>query len=417
MLARPDRGPGPFGLVVFVHGDGPVDATHETFYRPLWESFARAGYASLSFDKPGVGGSEGDWLDQSMEDRAEETLAAVRWARGRPDVDGRRIGLWGASQAGWVLPKVAARDRRLRFVIAVSPAVNWLRQGRYNLLAELDRDGASGREREAALRRREATLALLGRRASFAAYRAALGDAEGMTEARWAFVTRNHRSDATADLRAMAGTPLLLVLAGHDVNVDVGETEAVYREVLPASSLTVAHYPNATHSLVDHEVEDSDLRLTLTAVSPPPALHRRVPRGPGPVRPAAGLRRRNDAGGVKCAAGGTGTPSPAPVCAPPHRCGRNSAARTGGSQRGTVSSALNGPPWPGTMRSAAASTRSREARSTSRSGATGSSAGPFACHHRSPAKATTPDSVPASRVMSSALWPGVRISRSDGVSS
>ncbi|MGW3557406.1 alpha/beta hydrolase family protein [Streptomyces sp. NPDC000963] len=273
VLARPDRGPGPFGLVVFVHGDGPVDATHETFYRPLWESFARAGYASLSFDKPGVGGSEGDWLDQSMEDRAEETLAAVRWARGRPDVDGRRIGLWGASQAGWVLPKVAARDRRLRFVIAVSPAVNWLRQGRYNLLAELDRAGASDREREAALRRREVTLALLGRRASFAAYRAALGDAEGMTEARWAFVARNHRSDATADLRAMAGTPLLLVLAGHDVNVDVGETEAVYREVLPASSLTVARYPNATHSLVDHEVENSDLRLTLTAVLAPRRLY------------------------------------------------------------------------------------------------------------------------------------------------
>ncbi|WP_030222395.1 alpha/beta hydrolase family protein [Streptomyces bikiniensis] len=273
VLARPDRGPGPFGLVVFVHGDGPVDATHETFYRPLWESFARAGYASLSFDKPGVGDSEGDWLEQSMEDRAEETLAAVGWARGRPDVDGRRIGLWGASQAGWVLPKVAARDRRLQFVIAVSPAVNWLRQGRYNLLAELERDGAGDREKEAALRRREVTLALLRRGASFAEYRAAVGDAEGMTAARWAFVARNHRSDATADLRAARGTPLLLVLAGHDVNVDVAETEAVYRAILPAASLTVARYPDATHSLVDHDVESSDVRLTMTAVLAPRRLY------------------------------------------------------------------------------------------------------------------------------------------------
>ncbi|MEU5178574.1 alpha/beta hydrolase family protein [Streptomyces longwoodensis] len=111
VLARPPSVGGPFGLVVFVHGDGPVDATHDTFYRPLWEAFARAGYASLSFSKPGVAGSEGDWLDQSMDDRAEETLAAVAWARGRPGIDGRRIGLWGASQAGWVLPKVAAKDR------------------------------------------------------------------------------------------------------------------------------------------------------------------------------------------------------------------------------------------------------------------------------------------------------------------
>ncbi|WP_435612825.1 alpha/beta hydrolase family protein [Streptomyces sp. bgisy159] len=273
VLALPERGDGPFGLVVFVHGDGPVDATHETFYRPMWEAFARAGYASLSFSKPGIGGSQGDWLAQSMEDRAEETRAAVAWARGRPDIDGRRIGLWGASQAGWVLPKVAARDPRLQFVIAVSPAVNWLRQGRYNLLAELDRDGATAEEKEAALRRRATTLRLLEREASYSEYRRAVGDVDAMTPARWSFVTRNYRSDATADLRAMGGTPVLLVLAGHDVNVDVAETEAVYREALPPTSLKITRYPGATHSLVDHDVERSQWRLTLTAVFAPRKLY------------------------------------------------------------------------------------------------------------------------------------------------
>ncbi|MEU3451645.1 CocE/NonD family hydrolase [Streptomyces thermolilacinus] len=272
VLALPETGEGPFGLVVFVHGDGPVDATHETFYRPIWESFARAGYASLSFSKPGVGGSEGDWLDQSMTDRAEETLAAVAWARGRPDIDGRRIGLWGASQAGWVLPKVAARDPGLRFVIAVSPAVNWLRQGRYNLLAELRRDNATPARREAALRRRDATLRLLRRGAPFSEYRAAFGDADGMTPARWSFIARNFTSDATADLRAMRGTPVLLVLAGRDDNVDVEETEAVYREILPGHSLRVVRYPGAAHSLVDRDTEDSPWRLTLTAVLAPRRL-------------------------------------------------------------------------------------------------------------------------------------------------
>ncbi|MEU2560997.1 CocE/NonD family hydrolase [Streptomyces longispororuber] len=269
VLARPESGDGPFGLVVFVHGDGPVDATHETFYRPLWESFARAGYASLSYSKPGTGGSEGDWLDQSMADRADETLAAVAWARARPDIDDRRVGLWGASQAGWVLPKVAARDRRLQFVIAVSPAVNWLRQGRYNLLAELRRDGATAREREAALRRSRTTRELLERGASFAEYRAAVDDVDGMTPERWAFVSRNYRSDATADLHALRGTPTLLALAGHDVNVDVTETEAVYRAILPPRSLALARYPAATHSMVDHDLERSGWRLTLTAIAAP----------------------------------------------------------------------------------------------------------------------------------------------------
>ncbi|MEV0502122.1 alpha/beta hydrolase [Streptomyces spectabilis] len=273
VLARPAKGEEPFGVVVFVHGDGPVDATHDSFYRPLWESFAKAGYASLSFSKPGVGGSGGDWLEQSMADRAEETLAAVAWARARPDVDRRRVGLWGASQAGWVLPKVAARDRNLQFVIAVSPAVNWQRQGRYNLLAELRRDGASPARKTAELRRREMTLRLLREGASFDAYRSAVHDPRGMTADRWRFVSRNHTADATADLRAMSGTPVLLVLAGHDDNVDVAETESAYRALLPATGLRVERYPDATHSLVPYDLERSEIKITLTAVFAPRSVY------------------------------------------------------------------------------------------------------------------------------------------------
>ncbi|MGW7127585.1 alpha/beta hydrolase family protein [Streptomyces bobili] len=273
VLARPQHGDGPFGLVVLVHGDGPVDATHDTFYRPLWESFAKAGYASLSLSKPGVGASQGDWQDQSMDDRARETLAAIAWARTRPDIDGRRVGLWGASQAGWVLPKVAARDRAVQFVIAVSPAVDWQQQGRYNLLAELRRDGATQDETRTALRRRERTLRLLREGATFEQYRAAVADTDGMTAARWRFIAKNYRSNASEDLRAMRGTPTLLVLAGHDVNVDVADTEAAYRRILPPASLTVRHYPDATHSLVDDAVENSEPRLTLTAVFAPRRLY------------------------------------------------------------------------------------------------------------------------------------------------
>ncbi|WP_240139466.1 alpha/beta hydrolase family protein [Streptomyces sp. MUM 178J] len=272
VLALPPQGKGPHPLVVFVHGDGPIDATHDTFYRPIWESLARAGYASLSWNKPGVGGAPGDWLDQTMGDRADEAADAIAWARRRPDIDGSRVGLWGASQAGWVLPKIVARDGGIRFVIAVSPAVNWHRQGRYNLLAELRRDGASETEAAAALRRREAGLELLERSASYEEYVRAVGDAHGMTAARWRFVSRNHTADATADLPALRGVPVLLVLAGHDVNVDVAETESAYRRLLPGPELRVAHYPDAAHSLVEYHVEKSPARLTLTALFAPRAL-------------------------------------------------------------------------------------------------------------------------------------------------
>ncbi|GAA2631491.1 CocE/NonD family hydrolase [Actinomadura fulvescens] len=272
VLAWPKKGKGPFGLVVFVHGDGPVDATHETFYRPMWEAFAKAGYASLSWNKPGVGGAEGNWLDQSMDDRAAETIAAIRWAERRPGIDARRIGLWGASQASWVMPKVAVRLPELRFVIAVSPAINWLRQGRYNLMAELEDAGASPEKVRAEVGRSDTTLRLLRSDASFEQYKAAVGDARDMTADRWRFVTKNYTSDAERDLAAMR-VPVLLVLGGHDRNVDVADTEAGYRKALRAPGrLQTRRYPNATHSLVRKELEESQLKLTLVAIAAPRSL-------------------------------------------------------------------------------------------------------------------------------------------------
>ncbi|MCJ0869292.1 S9 family peptidase [Streptomyces sp. AP-93] len=273
VLTTPKGSREPHGLVVYVHGDGPVDATHDDGYKPLWEATAKAGYASLSWDKPGVAGAPGNWLSQSMDDRADEAAAAIAWARARPDIDGDRIGLWGASQAGWVLPKVAAKTP-VSFVIAVSPAINWLRQGRYNLLAELRADGASADRTNAAIAKSDTTRRLLERHATFEEYVQAMGgDADGMTADRWGFISKNHTADATHDLRALRGVPVLLALAGHDINVDTADTEHIYREVLDAGgALTSKNHPDATHSLLKQSIEQSDLKLTLTALFSPRSL-------------------------------------------------------------------------------------------------------------------------------------------------
>ena len=174
VLATPPGGREPLGLVVFVHGDGPIDATHDSFYRPMWESFARAGYASLSWNKQGVGGSAGNWLDQSMQDRADEVEAAIAWASQRPDIDPKRIGLWGASQAGWVMPKVARQTPDLCFMIAVSPAINWERQGRYNTVAQMQSDGASQADIDRAIVKSDLMRRLLDDGATFEEYSAAV---------------------------------------------------------------------------------------------------------------------------------------------------------------------------------------------------------------------------------------------------
>jgi len=273
VLAMPERRKRPVGLVVFVHGDGPTNATNDTFYRPLWQAFARAGYASLSWSKPGVDGAPGDWLAQTMDDRAREVQAAIAWARRRADIDPRRIGLWGASQAGWVMPKVAGRVRGLQFVIAVSTATNWQRQGRFNSHAEQRHSGDTPQQLTAEARRSTRRLALLRRGASHAEYRRALGADADLSARRWTFVLKNFRSDATRDLRALRRTPVLLITAGHDRNVDVAETTRTYRRILDVPAmLQIRHYPDAVHSIERTALEQNKLRELLTAVFAPRSL-------------------------------------------------------------------------------------------------------------------------------------------------
>ncbi|HEB0063601.1 TPA: alpha/beta hydrolase, partial [Serratia marcescens] len=76
-LVLPQHAPVKPGVVVFVHGDGPANASRDEGYYGIWEAMAQQGYAVLSFDKPGVGGSGGNWLHQTMADRARETADII----------------------------------------------------------------------------------------------------------------------------------------------------------------------------------------------------------------------------------------------------------------------------------------------------------------------------------------------------
>nr|WP_205707495.1 alpha/beta hydrolase [Kineococcus vitellinus] len=270
VLARP---PGTaHGLVVVVHGDGPVEATHDGLYRPWFEAAADAGFATLSWSKPGVGGSSGDWLAQSMAERAAEVSHVLDWAAAQPDLPTGTVVLWGASQAGWVLPRVVRSRSDVDAVVAVAPAVNWLRQGRFNLLAELEHEGADASARREAIAASDRTRALLEAGADHARYLAGTSDAEPLDAARWGFVLRNFRADATADLRAAADrhVPVLLALGTSDRNVDVAETEATYRRLL-GEDVEVARF-QAAHSLARPAVEESDALGLLTALVRPRAL-------------------------------------------------------------------------------------------------------------------------------------------------
>ena len=82
--------------------------------------FAEHGVAALTYDKRGVGASTGDFRTVAFTDLAADGLAAVAVLKARPDVDSKRIGVWGLSQGGWLGPLAASQSKDIAFVIAVS---------------------------------------------------------------------------------------------------------------------------------------------------------------------------------------------------------------------------------------------------------------------------------------------------------
>lgn len=288
VLTSPEHGSAR-GLVVMVHGDGPVEATQDGLYHSWFEGAADAGFATLSWSKPGVAGSQGDWLDQTMGDRAAEVSAAIDWAESNPEIPTQRIVLWGASQAGWVVPEVTRARDDVDAVVAVGPAINWLRQGRFDLDTDLDDTGADDEERRGSIAASDQTRDLLERGASYETYRAETIDPEPMAEGRWTFVSKNYTADATADLTASATRriPVHLMVGTHDRNVDVQESEATYRTIF-GSDLSVTHV-DGSHSLARPLMENNEGVGWATALLWPRALF-----APGAIDDYTGFLTRLD---------------------------------------------------------------------------------------------------------------------------
>ena len=119
---RTPAGSGPFPLVIFVHGHAP-GATRTMFgmYLPIMERMLRAGYAVFSWDNPGAGASTGTISDfQLTQQHAQIVLDAIEVMKAHPDIDPDRIGLWGVSMAGWVMPRVLMASDDVAFMICQS---------------------------------------------------------------------------------------------------------------------------------------------------------------------------------------------------------------------------------------------------------------------------------------------------------
>jgi uncharacterized protein len=135
------KGAGPFPAVVYVHGSG--QASRWRWDVPWVQMLVRAGIAFFSYDKRGVGESQGTCCpgdDDHFNLLAADADGAVNALRKRSEVNPARIGFLGTSQAGWVVPLAVVRSlHRVAFVaLADAPAVTTHEEAQWSELAGED---------------------------------------------------------------------------------------------------------------------------------------------------------------------------------------------------------------------------------------------------------------------------------------
>lgn len=113
-------GDGPHPTMVYLHGSG--EAPRLGFGGP-WIStpLIQAGVAVMTYDKRGVGESEGRCCPDTEDDFETLTadgLAAIDALGERSDVG--QVGLLGVSQGGWVIPKIVDRSPEVAYTVIFS---------------------------------------------------------------------------------------------------------------------------------------------------------------------------------------------------------------------------------------------------------------------------------------------------------
>ena len=255
--------PGPFPAVIYIPGSGWAARDGLGMLPQHWEAFARRGIASLSWDKPGVGDSSGDWTKQTMEDRAWEGVAAIRFLKGRSEVISGAIGAWGISQAGWVLPLMYSRSPDdVAFLIAISvPVGTGDEQELFRIAHQLPADGYPATTVDRVLTFSKLRIYLKNQHAPFdsIAHLQHLVEKEpwfaevGAWDAdAYDFMKQLEVDISIPQLLETISCPVLAVFGGRDTIVNGKQSAQVYDAALKNAGnadVTITIFPGADHAL------------------------------------------------------------------------------------------------------------------------------------------------------------------------
>lgn len=142
MIYQPKNRVGrPVNYVILVHGSGAQDR-FSPYYISLGYNLAKNGFGVLLYDKRGTGLSSGNFESSSMEDLADDAVAALNYLKNRKDIMKSEIGFLGTSQGGWISSIAANKSKDCNFLILnVGPAVSVFEQDINRVEYSMKNDG------------------------------------------------------------------------------------------------------------------------------------------------------------------------------------------------------------------------------------------------------------------------------------
>ncbi|MCK0473968.1 GNAT family N-acetyltransferase [Halalkalibacter sp. APA_J-10(15)] len=258
---------GPYNIVFFVHGDGPQDRTGAGEYHFIMNALLREGYACFSYDKAGVGASEGNWLKQNMTDRSTEVLEAIHVIKENVEIN--KIGVMAFSQGGWVVSELALVDAPVDYYVVIGGAIDWSDQHLYYSTQQAIKRGYSEAETEEYLAYIETgnRFIAIGDYDSYRQWIENHAYGTPMSKDRFEFALLNQEANAINGIYAI-DVPFLGLFGENDLNVDSRESYETYRAIFEQTGHThtkLYMVPSANHELLNERYNQKRHRLTLDA--------------------------------------------------------------------------------------------------------------------------------------------------------
>ena len=256
-----------YPVIIFVHGDGPAGRSYSREPNRIMRSFLDIGFACFIYDKPGYGESTGNFTHGRLfEERASILVDAVHVLKKHPAINPKQIGLWGISQAGYVMPKAVAMTKDIAFMIAVScPAMDSVDQSAYLVEKQILCAGQTEAEAKKAWR-------YFRQRANAQTYQEYLEAAEYLDKnpfirsIRWGGIKSESQFSPRAPsdpgffnpmtLIKDVTIPVLAIFGEKDTQIDPFQGAEVYESTLKKAGnqfYKVRMFPEADHGIVKAE--------------------------------------------------------------------------------------------------------------------------------------------------------------------